>query len=142
MVVGRSLAVSDLCLVILSFLKGLEDGGGRCGKPSAVFQGPVGAFFASTGPAASTASSSEHGSGSFDHTPVPIRGTLNERAASSAWTNTATRRSSHRAIVDPEASCAVVFSHEAASGRLGVAFPRRFACSVRKLETSNSSRTE
>jgi hypothetical protein len=29
---------------------------GACGKPSAVFQGPVGAFCASTGPAASTAS--------------------------------------------------------------------------------------
>lgn len=28
---------------------------GACGKPSAVFQGPVGAFLASTGPAASTA---------------------------------------------------------------------------------------
>ena len=29
---------------------------GACGKPSAVFQGPVGALLASTGPAASTAS--------------------------------------------------------------------------------------
>src|SRR5258708_7877631 len=29
---------------------------GACGKPSAVFQGPVGAVCASTGPAASTAS--------------------------------------------------------------------------------------
>jgi hypothetical protein len=35
------------------------------GKPSAVFQGPVGAFCASTGPAASTASSPVYGSGSF-----------------------------------------------------------------------------
>jgi hypothetical protein len=33
-----------------------------CGKPSAVFQGPVGAFCASTGPAASTASFPVRGS--------------------------------------------------------------------------------
>jgi len=34
---------------------------GACGKPSAVFQGAVGAFCASTGPAASTASFFVHG---------------------------------------------------------------------------------
>ena len=32
--------------------------------------------------------------------------------------------------------------HDAASDRLAAAFPRRVACSVRKLGTSNSSSTE
>ena len=34
------------------------------------------------------------------------------------------------------------FLHEAASARAEAGFPRRFACSVRKLGTSNSSSTE
>jgi hypothetical protein len=34
------------------------------------------------------------------------------------------------------------FCHEAASARLVEAFPRRLACSVRKLGTSNSNSTE
>ncbi len=46
---------------------------GARGKPSAVFQGPVGAFCASTGPAASTASWSVHGSGRSTRHAVSIR---------------------------------------------------------------------
>jgi hypothetical protein len=57
---------------------------GACGKPSAVFQGPVGAFCASTGPAASTASGA--------------------RAILRASKSTLSLRSSHGAIVDPGAS--------------------------------------
>jgi hypothetical protein len=76
---------------------------GARGKPSAVFQGPVGAFCASTGPAASTASCFVHGSALRDQILMPIPDRPDERSVLPAWENGSTLRSSHGAIVDPEA---------------------------------------
>ena len=76
---------------------------GARGKPSAVFQGPVDAFCASTGPAASTAS-------------LPVRGSVIRPVANvdsgrapraldlASGEKRATFRPSQTAIVAPEAS--------------------------------------
>jgi hypothetical protein len=45
---------------------------GARGKPSAVFQGPVGAFCASTGPAASTASWPRHCASREKHVDLQV----------------------------------------------------------------------
>jgi hypothetical protein len=83
---------------------------GARGKPSAVFQGPVGAFCASTGPAASTASSPVHGSW-IVRPPTRYRiETYRMTFGLSRIEKPATRRSSHGAIVDPGPFWAVVFS--------------------------------
>jgi hypothetical protein len=76
---------------------------GARGKPSAVFQGPVGAFCASTGPAASTAAFFVHGSVLCDHILMAIPDRPDERSVSPAWEHGSTLRSSHGAIVDPGA---------------------------------------
>ena len=59
-VAGRSRAMCERCFLLLDQDPMMAVG--ARGKPSAVFQGPVGAFCASTGPAASTASFSVRGS--------------------------------------------------------------------------------
>jgi hypothetical protein len=75
---------------------------GACGKPSAVFQGPVGAFCASTGPAASTASFFCTRLGALcDQIVMAIPDRPGECSVSPAWENGSTLRSSHGAIVDP-----------------------------------------
>lgn len=51
-------------------------------------------------------------------------------------------RSSAETIGDPAALRRGRWCHEAASARLVEVFPRRLACSVRKLGTSNSNSTE
>jgi len=64
------------------------------GKLSAVFHGPVGAVCASTGPAASTAAWSGHGSAACDQTPGADR--IRDRPDARAGSPVAAKR------VDPQ----------------------------------------
>ena len=113
------------CRVIRSLIKNPRMAVGARGKPSAVFQGPVGAFCASTGPAASTASSGRGDRRTRVGAANPVESQVVRRGDRRSWGILSGR-----------------FCHEASSGRGGGPFPRRFACSVRKLGTSNSSSTE
>lgn len=120
----RSLAVNEICLAFLSLIPEDEDGGGRCGKRSAVFQGAVGASARPRG----------------RQRPRPLRrGDRRARVGAPKPVGPQVVRRGDRR------SWGILrgrLCHEAVSDRLAAAFPRRVACSVRKLGTSNSSSTE
>ena len=121
---GRSLAVKAICLACLSLIHRARMAVGAVGN----------------GPPFSKARWARSARPRGRQRPRPLRG-----AAISARVGAAK-------LVEPQVvrrgdrrSWAIVsgrFCHEAASGRGGGPFPRRFACSVRKLGTSNSSSTE